>query len=75
MSALHIRDVSPAVLAALKARADRHHRSVQGEVKCILEAALIQAEPGARRSLTLHLAEVGAPTTYRRDDIYGDNGR
>lgn len=36
---IHIRDLSQATLAKLKARARRHERSFQAEVKTILEQA------------------------------------
>ncbi len=75
MAALHIRDVEPALLAALRASAELHHRSVQGEVKAILESVLAHPDPGSRQALKIHLAEVGAPVTYRREDLYGDDGR
>ncbi len=39
MSQLLVRDLDPETIERLKARARRHGRSLQGEVKAILEAA------------------------------------
>ncbi|MBI2218831.1 MAG: hypothetical protein HYU51_16215 [Candidatus Rokubacteria bacterium] len=78
MPALHIRNVDDAVIAALKARAARHHRSLQGEVRSLLEAA---AGAGGSRSSTgrvrlrLRTVRVGRAVSYSRDVIYDDRGR
>jgi len=45
MAQLLVRDLDPAVLARLKAKARLNHRSLQGEVKTILEQAAEQATP------------------------------
>jgi antitoxin FitA len=72
MAAIHVRDLDDAVLAALKARAKKHHRSLQGEVKLILEqAASSEASPG-RRKLALVTVRVGSKSSYSRDEIYDD---
>jgi plasmid stability protein len=39
MAQVLVRDLSTAAVATLKARAKRNHRSLQGEVKAILEEA------------------------------------
>lgn len=39
MAQLLVRDLDPAVVARLKERARQNHRSLQGEVKAILEQA------------------------------------
>lgn len=78
MAAIHIRNVDDAVLDALKARAAKNHRSLQGEVLVILEgAAREDATPGeeGRSRLRLKTVRVGAPSTYSRDDIYRDGER
>jgi plasmid stability protein len=78
MPALHVRDLDDAVIAALKARAREHHRSLQGEVRSILEAV---ARPGGRegtprrRRLRLRTVRVGRPATFSREIIYDDDGR
>jgi hypothetical protein len=39
MAQILVRDLDPEVIGRLKARARRHGRSLQGEIKAILEAA------------------------------------
>ena len=78
MPALHIRSLDDAVIADLKERAARNHRSLQGEVKSILEAAVgrgRRAASGGGRRLRLRTVRVGHRTTYSRDVIYGDGDR
>jgi plasmid stability protein len=48
MSQLLVRDLDPAVVERLKQRAKRHRRSLQGEAKAILEAAVLSLD-GARK--------------------------
>jgi plasmid stability protein len=43
MAQLLVRDLDPAVVERLKERARQNHRSLQGEVKTILEAAAARA--------------------------------
>jgi plasmid stability protein len=43
MAQLLVRNLDDAVVARLKNRAREHHRSLQGEVKAILEEAAAQA--------------------------------
>ena len=76
MPAIHIRDLDDAVIAALKARAAAHRRSLQGEVRTILEGAIAESARGGRqRKLRLHTVRVGRPVRYSRDVIYGDEDR
>jgi antitoxin FitA len=49
MSQLLVRDLDPAVVERLKQRAKQHRRSLQGEVKAILEAAATLSAAGARK--------------------------
>lgn len=76
MPAIHIRELDDAVIEALKARALRHRRSLQGELKSILEAAA-REEDGSkrRRKLQLRKVSVGARSSFSRNEIYGDDGR
>ncbi len=73
MPALHIREVDDATLQRLKLRAKANHRSLQGEVKAILEEASLpkQKTSTARRPLRLPHVAVGAQVTYNREEIYG----
>jgi plasmid stability protein len=78
MPALHIRKLDDAVIAALKARATRHHRSLEGEVRSILATVVGRDRPGARRGgrrLRLRTVRVGRPASYSRDVIYDDGDR
>lgn len=76
MGAIHIRHVPPEVVAALKERAERHGRSMQQELLVILKAAA-SSVPTAEDQGPLPLVKVktGRETTWRREDIYGDEGR
>lgn len=67
-------------MVALRERAHRNRRSVQAEVRHILAAAA--AEPVGERPITkLRLVTTNtseykvADRTWRRDDIYDDDGR
>jgi plasmid stability protein len=78
MPALHIRNVDDAVIAGLKARAARNQRSLQGEVRSLLEAAARsddQRSGASRRRLRLRTVSVGRDVAYSRDTIYDDRGR
>jgi antitoxin FitA len=78
MPAIHVRDVDDAVIEALKARAASHHRSLQGEIRALLEEAAQSAgnrSGGRTRRLRIKTVRVGAPLKYSRDVIYEDQGR
>lgn len=76
MPAIHVRDLDDAVVEALKARAARNHRSLQGELKSILETAAREEDGGKRRRKPrLRTVSVGGRSTFSRDDIYRDDGR
>lgn len=78
MPALHVRNLDDAVIGALKAKARRNHRSLQGEVRSILEAAVETertAGPRRGRGLRLHTVSVGQPRSHSRDVIYDDVDR
>jgi plasmid stability protein len=76
MPAIHIRDVPDATVAALKERARRNGRSMQRELREILDAAA--AEPpaeAAQQPLQLVTVRTSGTATWRREEIYGDDGR
>ncbi len=55
MPDLLIRDLDPGVMKRLKYRAQHHHRSVQGEVKYIVERAVkLSMEEAKKLSDTWH---------------------
>jgi len=75
MPAIHVRDVDDAILTALKARAARNHRSLQGEIRAILDEAVRGGADSSRRRQRLRIktVRVGAPVTYSRDVIYDED--
>jgi plasmid stability protein len=76
MPAVQIRDVSPEVIAALKRRAARHERSLEGELRYIL-AVVAREEPPPLPlpPMDLKLSQASPSTDWRREEIYGDDGR
>ena len=76
MSSIHIRDVAPETLQALKRLARIHHRSLQGELHTILERAARMAPPDESvRTLSLVTVKTGHTTSWSRDEIYGPDDR
>lgn len=76
MTAIHIRDVPPRTLDALKRLARSHHRSLQGELHAILEMAARVAPPdGGTPPMNLVTVKTGLTTTWSRDEIYGSGDR
>lgn len=75
MKSIHIRDIDPEVLASLKRLARRHHRSLQGELRAILEREARLAPGETTGPLQLHTVSTGNTGTWSRDEIYGDQGR
>lgn len=75
MKSVHIRDIDPEVLAALKRLAHRHHRSLQGELRAILEREARLAPDESAQPLKLHTVSSGNSGTWSRDEIYEDFGR
>ena len=75
MPAIHVRDLDDALIVALKERAARNHRSLQGELKSILEeAASTVTSRGRKAGSRLHLrtVRVGRPKTFSREVVYDD---
>lgn len=76
MKAVHVRDVPEEVLAALKRRAERNHRSLQMELRAILFAAAERAPPAAPLpTLNLRMSRVRTKAGWSREEIYGDDAR
>lgn len=76
MTAIHIRNVPESTISALRERADRHGWSMQQEVREILDAAAAEPGPGQERSpIQLVTAHTSVRAPWRREDIYGDEGR
>ncbi len=76
MSAIHIRDIDPETLAALKRLAKSHRRSLQGELLAILDQAARMAQPAEDEPpLDLITVSTGERSAWRREEIYGDQAR
>jgi plasmid stability protein len=79
LASLLIRNLDDAAVARLKARGRRHHQSLQGEVKSILESQARTADkrPGqpGRRGLKMHTVNIPTHTTWSRSQIYDDDHR
>lgn len=73
---IHIRDLSSETLQALRRRARAHHRSVQGELRAILDEAARAAPPEeGYPPISLRQVEVGGERSWTRDDFYDDSPR
>jgi plasmid stability protein len=76
MPAVQIWDVSPEVIAALKRRAARHERSLEGELRYILAViAREEPPPPPLPPMDLKFSQAPPSTDWRREEIYGDDGR
>lgn len=76
MPAVHVRNLPTEVVEALKRRAARHDRSLQKELRHLL-CEVARGEPPAEPlpPLSLKLSTAPAISTWRRQEIYGDDGR
>ena len=76
MPSMHIRGVPPEILEALKQLARENQRSLQGELRNILEKASRRAPaPDMDADLDLVTVRTGSTSTWHREEIYGDSGR
>lgn len=77
MPAIHIRDIPPEVLEALKRRARANNRSLQTELRHILLKLASESPPAEPLPpLILHLSNAcDTGSSWGRDEIYGDDGR
>ena len=76
MSSIHVRDVAPATLRALKRLARSNRRSLQGELLAILERAARMAPPEPPASpLDLVTVRTGRTAPWSREEMYGPSGR
>lgn len=73
MKSVHIRDVDDTLIRKVKTLAALHHRSMQGELKAIIEEAARKvpedAEEGDLEIITVSTGNTGS---WKRDDIYDD---
>lgn len=73
MKSIHIRDIDPEVLQRLKKLSEMHHRSMQGELKTIINEAVRKVpaeEPAADLDLVTVSTENERP--WKREDYYSD---
>jgi len=75
MRSIHIRDVDEDVLARLQRLAKLHHRSVQGELRAILEEAARYAPEERAAALDLVTVDTGRAKSWSRAEVYGDDAR
>ena len=76
MPAVHIRDLPENVIETLKRRAARNHRSLQKELLHILNSVAAE-EPKVEMfpPIKLKLSRATEGGDWRREEIYGDDGR
>ena len=70
-----IRNLPDDVVASLKARASKNHRSLQEELEHILTDIARGKPKKSLPPVKLHLSDVEVSGNFRRKDIYGDDGR
>ena len=76
MKAIHIREIPSETIEALKRLARENHRSLQGELRDILEKASRRAPTSDMDDdLDLVTVRTGSTSTWHREEIYGDSGR
>ena len=75
MKAIPIREVPSETIEALKRLARGNHRSLQGELRDILEKASRAPTSDMDDDLDLVTVRTGSTSTWHREEIYGDPGR
>jgi plasmid stability protein len=76
MKAIHIREIPSETIDALKRLARGNHRSLQGELRDILEKAARRAPVSdTDDDLDLVTVRTGSTSTWHREELYGDSGR
>jgi plasmid stability protein len=76
MKSVHVRNVTPVTIAAIKRLARAHKRSMQGELREILERAARQAPPEeGDEEFRLITVNTGRKSAWNREKIYGESGR
>jgi hypothetical protein len=72
MKSLHIRDVPEQTIERLKRQASRHHRSLQGELQCLLDEAAKRAVFGDSSEFSLHTVKTQGNQDWSREGLYED---
>lgn len=73
MPALHVRNVSEETVARLKERAASHGRSLEAELRIVLDQAAAQPVARKRRQINWHTVNSGIKEPWSRYDIYPDD--
>lgn len=73
MKSIHIRDIDPQMLQRLKRLAEMHHRSMQGELKTIIDEAVRKIPAtGPDEEFDLITVSSGNKQAWKREDYYDD---
>jgi len=76
MTALHIRDVPEATVVAIRERARRDGVSMQAALRQILnDAAAAPTDIAPVEPVRLTTTRTSGQSTWRREDLYDDDGR
>lgn len=73
MAAVHIRNVPEETVARLKERAASNGRSLEAELRAVLDAAASQPIARRRRQINWHTVNSGISEPWSRYDIYPDD--
>jgi antitoxin (DNA-binding transcriptional repressor) of toxin-antitoxin stability system len=68
-------DETQRLLRILRERARRHGRSLEQELRTILEVAAQDPEPARLPPIRLATVHTAGGSTWSREEIYGDEGR
>jgi plasmid stability protein len=75
MKTIHICGVSQETLDRLERLAMLHNRSLQEELRAILDLAVELSTRGSSDPINLHTTNSGRNNQWSRDDLYDDSGR
>jgi antitoxin (DNA-binding transcriptional repressor) of toxin-antitoxin stability system len=70
-----IMDETEGLVRILRERAKRHGRSLEQELRAILDAAGSDPEAAALPPIRLATVRTGGSSSWSREEIYGDEGR
>jgi len=68
-------DETEGLVRILRERARRHGRSLEQELRAIVEVAENNPEPAPLPPIRLATVRTGGGSTWSREEIYGDEGR